>query len=269
MATTPYLQLNQPAYNSSAWDVPLNANETILDNIFGATTSISLTNSNVNLTSTQIQSMQFRFTGALSANVIIYIPAGYYGRWTFTNATTGTYTVTIASASGGTTQAVPQGYSMILCCDSTGVFSTASGLIPSITSLSLSGTLTVSGSSTFNGAATFNNSLNSTANSYSSISSLTDGATITPNFATANNFTVTLGGNRTFANPTNLTAGQSGVIYFVQDATGGRTVSFGSYWKFPDAIAPTLTATASAVDAVAYVVRSTTYISAVTILNFG
>jgi hypothetical protein len=41
---------------------------------------------------------------------------------------------------------------------------------------------------------------------------LTDGATITPDFATGNNFSVTLGGNRTLANPSNLTAGQSGVI---------------------------------------------------------
>jgi len=45
-----------------------------------------------------------------------------------------------------------------------------------------------------------------------SITTLTDGATITPNFALNNSFTVTLAGNRTLANPTNLVAGQSGVI---------------------------------------------------------
>jgi hypothetical protein len=52
------------------------------------------------------------------------------------------------------------------------------------------------------------------------ITVLTDGATITPDFADSNNFSVTLGGNRTLANPTNLTAGQSGCIWITQDGTG-------------------------------------------------
>lgn len=51
-----------------------------------------------------------------------------------------------------------------------------------------------------------------TAAQRGSITALTDGATITPDFAVANNFSVTLGGNRTLANPSNLTAGQSGSI---------------------------------------------------------
>ena len=95
-----------------------------------------------------------------------------------------------------------------------------------------------------------------------SITALTDGATITPDFANANNYSVTLGGNRTLANPTNITAGQSGVIVITQDGTGGRTLAFGSYWKFPGGTAPTLTTTAAAVDVLAYYVESTTRISA-------
>ena len=42
------------------------------------------------------------------------------------------------------------------------------------------------------------------------ITALSDGSTITPDFNDSNNFSVTLGGNRTLANPSNLTAGQSG-----------------------------------------------------------
>mgnify|MGYP003339825841 CR=1 FL=1 len=91
---------------------------------------------------------------------------------------------------------------------------------------------------------------------------LTDGATITADFSTANNFTLTLGGNRTLANPTNLTAGQSGVIVITQDGTGSRTLAYGSYWKFPSGTAPTLTTTASAVDVLAYYVESATRITA-------
>ena len=101
------------------------------------------------------------------------------------------------------------------------------------------------------------------------VGTLTDGATITPDYSTFNNFSVTLGGNRTLANPTNLQPGQSGVIWVSQDATGSRTLTFGSYWKFPGNTAPTLTTTASAVDAIVYSVRSTTSITAQALLNVG
>jgi hypothetical protein len=94
------------------------------------------------------------------------------------------------------------------------------------------------------------------------VSALTDGATITPDFAAANNFSVTLGGNRTLANPTNLTAGQSGIIVITQDGTGSRTLAYGSYFKFSNGTAPTLTTTASAVDVLAYYVESSTRITA-------
>lgn len=101
-----------------------------------------------------------------------------------------------------------------------------------------------------------------TAAQRGTITALTDGATITPNFATSNNFSVTLGGNRTLANPTNLTAGQSGVIVITQDGTGSRTLAYGSNFKFPGGTAPTLTTTANAVDVLAYYVESASRITA-------
>ena len=91
---------------------------------------------------------------------------------------------------------------------------------------------------------------------------LTDGATITADFSAANNFSITLGGNRTLANPSNLAAGQAGTIVVTQDATGSRTLAYGSNWKFPGGTAPTLTTTANAVDAIAYYVESSTRITA-------
>lgn len=102
-----------------------------------------------------------------------------------------------------------------------------------------------------------------TAAQRGAISTLTDGTTITPDFAVANNFTVTLGGNRTMANPTNLAAGQSGSIFIVQDGTGSRTLAWGSYWDFTTGTAPTLTTTAGAIDRVDYIVRTTGSIHAV------
>jgi len=151
MTTTTNLALNQPAYNSSAWDVPLNANEDILDAAFGNTTSVALTNTNVTLTSTQCQAMQIKFTGAISANIIITVPA-IGGRWTFTNATSGAYSVTIASAGAGTSVAIPQGYSTMLFSDGTNIVLADGGVLQG-GNLS---TLTVSGTATFNGASTFN-----------------------------------------------------------------------------------------------------------------
>ncbi len=100
-----------------------------------------------------------------------------------------------------------------------------------------------------------------TAAQRGAVAALTDGATITPDFAAGNNFSVTLGGNRTMANPTNLVAGQSGIIVITQDATGSRTLAFGSYWKFATGTAPTLTTTAAAVDVLAYYVESSTRIT--------
>ena len=100
-----------------------------------------------------------------------------------------------------------------------------------------------------------------------SITALSDGATITPDFDDNCNFSVTLAGNRTLANPSNITAGQSGVIVVTQDSTGSRTLSFGSNFKFAGGTAPTLTTTASAVDVIAYYCESTSRITATAILN--
>lgn len=92
------------------------------------------------------------------------------------------------------------------------------------------------------------------------ITSLTDEATITPNFNDSNFFSVTLEGNRTLANPTNLVAGQSGSIFITQDATGSRTLAFGSYWDFAGGVAPSLSTGANVVDRLDYVVRNSTSI---------
>ena len=101
------------------------------------------------------------------------------------------------------------------------------------------------------------------------ITTLTDGATITPDFSTSCNFTVTLGGNRTMANPTNAVAGQSGSMFIVQDGTGSRTLSWGANWDWSSGLTPTLTTTANAVDRVDYVVRSSSAIQAVFTANYS
>ena len=108
-----------------------------------------------------------------------------------------------------------------------------------------------------------------TAAQRGTITALTDGATITPDFAATNNYSVTLAGNRTLANPTNITAGQSGSIFVSQDGTGSRTLAYGTNWDFAGGTAPTLSTAASSVDRIDYVVRTATSIHAVFTANYS
>ena len=87
-----------------------------------------------------------------------------------------------------------------------------------------------------------------TGGAAANITALSDGSTITIDMATACHHSVTLGGNRTFAAPSNQVIGQSGSLFITQDGSGSRTASFNSAFKFAGGTAPTLTTTASAVD---------------------
>jgi hypothetical protein len=102
-----------------------------------------------------------------------------------------------------------------------------------------------------------------TAGQRAEITTLTDAATITPDFADSNNFTITLGGNRTIANPTNIVAGQSGSIFIIQDNSGNRTASWGSYWDFIGGTAPVLSTAGDSIDRIDYICRTSTSIQAV------
>lgn len=81
---------------------------------------------------------------------------------------------------------------------------------------------------------------------------LTDAASIALDLGTGLNFSVTLAGNRTLATPTNTKIGQSGILRVAQDATGGRTLSFGRGYKFFDGLAPDLATTTAAVNVLHY-----------------
>lgn len=115
----------------------------------------------------------------------------------------------------------------------------------------------------YNANTAFTNTTQSfTAAQRGSYVTLTDAATVAIDLSLGNHYQIVLGGNRTIGAPTNVVAGQSGVIRLVQDATGSRTASWNSVFKFPGGTAPTLTTTANAVDLVAYHVESATRIAA-------
>jgi hypothetical protein len=99
------------------------------------------------------------------------------------------------------------------------------------------------------------------------ITALTDAASIATDLALSNNYSVTLAGNRTLANPTNVVAGQAGSIFITQDGTGSRTLAYGGYFKFVGGTAPVLSTAAASVDRIDYVVASATQIHAVVSLD--
>jgi len=163
MSVTTNLALNEPAYNSTSptWDQPLNYNATILDQMYGNTTGVSVSTSGsttyTNITApsstaagSTSQAMRFNLTGALAANQNVLLPQGVAGMWIVSNNTSGAYTVSIGSNNGsnsaaGTTVSVPQGYSSIVFCDGTNVKLSDDGILQGG---NIAGNLTVGGSIT-------------------------------------------------------------------------------------------------------------------------
>lgn len=85
---------------------------------------------------------------------------------------------------------------------------------------------------------------------------LTDAATIATDASLGLLYTVTLGGNRTLANPTNLQSGQEIRFQVTQDGTGARTLAYGTLFKF-NSNGSTLTTTAGAIDQISAVYNGT------------
>lgn len=102
----------QPAANSTNWDVPLNANFGYIDSALGGTVIKSVTGigpTPVVLTAAEYRNLGLFFSGTLTANVTYQIPAGVGGQWVVSNDTTGAFTLTIALAGYPFTLQIPQG----------------------------------------------------------------------------------------------------------------------------------------------------------------
>jgi hypothetical protein len=65
------------------------------------------------------------------------------------------------------------------------------------------------------------------------IVALTDGTTIASDVSQGLVYSVTLAGNRTLSNPTNLVAGKQWKVLVKQDTTGSRTLAYGTLYYFP------------------------------------
>jgi hypothetical protein len=90
------------------------------------------------------------------------------------------------------------------------------------------------------------------------VATLTYAATITPDFSLSNIFKVTATGPFTLANPTNVVAGTTYLLFVTQDATGGRTISWGTNFKFAANSVNTLSTGANKIDIISMVALSST-----------
>lgn len=94
------------------------------------------------------------------------------------------------------------------------------------------------------------------------VKTLTSATTVTIDFADSNYFTLTLGANCNIANPSNIPAANAkgGVLWLIQDSTGSRIPTWGSYWNFAGGTAPTLSTAGGSVDVIPFCIRSSTNI---------
>jgi hypothetical protein len=84
----------------------------------------------------------------------------------------------------------------------------------------------------------------------------TNTGSVTLDFGANQNFVLTLTGNVTLANPSTEQVGQAGIIVFIQDGTGSRTLSLGTDYETAGGAGITLSTAASAVDVVPYFVKA-------------
>ena len=105
--------------------------------------------------------------------------------------------------------------------------------------------------------AKFDTAQEYTATQNFNATTLSDGANISWDAAANQVASVTLAGNRTLDNPTNMVDGATYILTVKQDATGTRTLAYGTAYKWSGGTAPTLTTDASAIDIITFVCDGT------------
>tara|TARA_R100001126_G_scaffold38277_1_gene21273 strand:+ start:390 stop:1733 length:1344 start_codon:yes stop_codon:yes gene_type:complete len=90
----------------------------------------------------------------------------------------------------------------------------------------------------------------------STLTDTSNSGNVTLDFQANQNFVLTLTGNVTLDNPSTEAVGQSGIMVFIQDGTGSRTLSLGTDYETAGGAGITLSTTASAVDVVPYFVKA-------------
>ena len=191
------------------------------------------------------------FDKANSANVLAYNTG--VGANAFTSATVAGANTAVGTGANAFTSATVAGANTI----SIAAFNKANAALANSTTTYV-GTLTIVGNTTIGTTSSTMNVSGTVSTSAANILSqtLTDGATINWDTSSGQIATVTLGGNRTMAAPTNLKVGTY-ILHVIQDGSGNRTLSWNGVFKWPAGVAPTLTTTASRRDLFSFVCDGT------------
>lgn len=232
--------------NINTWGALLNAAaiQLIEDSIAGMA-NVTVANAQVTLSQANGATDQSRMaiinlTGAPTSPQNIVIPNGITKLYLVINGTGQVMTVTTLAGGAGTV-AVPVGANQYVYCDGTNVAAVQATVVGA-----------VANALALNGIPAADYARLDIGNHFAGFQAvnfvtLTDGATITLNALQSNNFIVTLGGNRTLA-ITNPADGQEIEIWFIQDATGGRTITWPGNVKFESGGTGSLSGTANALD---------------------
>jgi hypothetical protein len=135
---TPNKNIEQPSNGAyvDTWNVPVNADLSIIDSAFGANISYNATAGSQTLTSGISDTYSYiplfiKVTGAITASVTYTIPSTVGGQWivynTTTDATGGPNTITFASGGGGAAVVVPRLTVSSIISDGTNVYFVSSG----------------------------------------------------------------------------------------------------------------------------------------------
>ena len=212
------------------------------------------------------RNMIIEMTGTGGANTNLIVPANKKLYFVFNNTSSGQVTVKVAAQTG---VSVPNGKKVLLASNGTDIVEQFNQVVGN---LAVGGTLGVTGASTFSAAITYggvtlSNAVTGTGNMVLATSptittptitnpaytaqTLTDAATVSWDMNSGSVATLTLGGNRTLAAPTNLKVGTS-VLVVNQDGTGSRTITWNSIFKWTAGVAPVLSTAASAKDVITF-----------------
>ena len=280
--------------NANTWGEILNNVLSLVDQAVGSYTTITVgATSSVALTENQGSADQSRSAvleiagtvGGAHTSIFVYLPAGAAKTYAIKNAVSANTTASdavvlrVAGQTHGVT--VPTGGVGYFFTNGTSVNTLNAASFSAITTtqadaryVAITGSQTITGAKTFTstvtitGAVAFTSAVNVSGPVNVNTVTLTDAASIVPSFDAGNTFVVTLGGNRTLAAPTSANIGQSGSIRVIQDATGGRTLSYNSAYQFVSGSAPVMDTSAGAQSILVFSCRSATTIDAVMLHDF-
>jgi hypothetical protein len=231
--------------NASIVNADINASAAIAFSKLAALTSANILVGNSSNVATSVAMSGDVTISNTGATTVVSGSTSVAGKLQLTDSTSSTSTTTAA-----TPNAVKSAYDL------------ANAALPK-SGGTMTGAITFAAGQTISGYGAIDTAQTWTKGQRAEVTALTDAATIAVDFADSNNFSVTLGGNRTLGNPTNQVAGQSGSLFVTQDGTGSRTLAYSSDWEFAGSTAPTLSTAANAVDRIDYIVRANGSIHAV------